>query len=623
MGVILCPQCERHVVPNSNRTCPACGEVLDPELPRTKAAMPAEENHGRVAAEEDASMAIAPAEKIDPGVRAAVEVVHQALMSSNNARYADLPDPQQWQTQPTVFQVKVPRAFTLTEWSGAESWAVVPWITASAPGRSDCQDVIAQLRDARSGSAPDLILLVTFEKLDDQQVAGLSQAAGCPVVAICSENLDLAGNRSDVASVNQVAHGFELPKGAGGDVQSRIEEFHAALVDQSDFDATLKTATPTVWVVPVLLGINLLVFLAMVVADPRSISSPTIESLLNWGALFGPLTVHGEPWRLLTSNYIHIGIMHLGFNMWCLWGAGRLAERLFGNGAFLVLYILSGLGGAVASLGWNPIIVSAGASGAVFGVFGGIAGFMLIRSGTISKTILRPLLGSTMAFICYNLFFGLINPWIDNAAHLGGLCTGFLCGMVLSRTLPAPSTGTPAGRYARVGLVALLVLGGFGWAAKRVSTADSLPQFEGEQVSAEFNTLIQEASPVMGDYDRVFAEYNRLMNSLEVKRAEASNAAEVSHALEQLADRANSNRIKILEIAVRHEEIKTLVERLALSLDHQSDGMRIMAQAVRQGNEGLIKTARQRFEAGNAAIGTFKEMRDALFKKYGLELIEP
>jgi rhomboid protease GluP len=108
---------------------------------------------------------------------------------------------------------------------------------------------------------------------------------------------------------------------------------------------------------------------------------------------------------------------------------------LAGNAGFLLLYVLSGLFGSLASVYWNPEVTSAGASGAVFGAFGGLMGFALLRGDSIPKSILSRLRASGSAFVFYNLIFGLSIPGIDMAAHIGGLVAGFACGLVLSQPL--------------------------------------------------------------------------------------------------------------------------------------------------------------------------------------------
>jgi rhomboid protease GluP len=136
---------------------------------------------------------------------------------------------------------------------------------------------------------------------------------------------------------------------------------------QAELHAKLKGLTPTFIITPCLVGLNVLVFCLMV-ASGVSIMDPELSDLLRWGANYGALSLGPEPWRVVTSMFVHIGVIHLLFNMWCLWSLGRLAERLMGNWNYLVLYLLSGVGGSLVSLWLHPQLVSAGASGAIFGV---------------------------------------------------------------------------------------------------------------------------------------------------------------------------------------------------------------------------------------------------------------
>jgi len=210
----------------------------------------------------------------------------------------------------------------------------------------------------------------------------------------------------------------------------------------------------------VLIALNVVVYIAMV-AKGVSPASPTTAQLLRWGADFGPLTLAGQPWRLLASCFIHAGLLHLLFNMWCLWSLGLFAERFLGRGTYVLAYLVAGLAGAVASVWWHPLVVGVGASGAIFG----LAGIMvtLLRSGQLSlpAEFLKQHSKSILAFIGYNLFFGFISPHIDNSAHLGGLVTGLMLGAVL------PVAGRPEGHARRVlvfGTSAVLLFGAFTYA---------------------------------------------------------------------------------------------------------------------------------------------------------------
>ena len=126
---------------------------------------------------------------------------------------------------------------------------------------------------------------------------------------------------------------------------------------------------------------------------------------------------------MLASNYVHIGIIHIFFNMWCLWNLGLLAERIFDRWSYLLVYTASGIAGSMASLWWHPGGIGAGASGAIFGLAGGLIAVLYLGKLPIAKDALKPTLKSLIMFAAYNLFFGLA-PGIDNSAHLGGLAAG-------------------------------------------------------------------------------------------------------------------------------------------------------------------------------------------------------
>lgn len=207
-----------------------------------------------------------------------------------------------------------------------------------------------------------------------------------------------------------------------------------------------------------LLIMNVLIFGMMLLqgVDPMR---PATESLLQWGANYGPRTTQSEPWRLLTSMFLHIGVLHLLFNMVALWNVGRLLEGLIGSPGFVVLYLLSGLAGSLASVLWNPQVVSAGASGAIFGLFGGLLAFLVRHREAASHGFLAALRTNTLAFLGYNLLFGMLQEGIDMAAHLGGLVGGGLCGIMLTHPLTLASGVRRCLRSLLVGGIGLGLVG--------------------------------------------------------------------------------------------------------------------------------------------------------------------
>jgi rhomboid protease GluP len=186
----------------------------------------------------------------------------------------------------------------------------------------------------------------------------------------------------------------------------------------------------------VIVGVNVLVFLGMVLSGVSPVS-PSRVQLVMWGANFAPLSLGSQPWRMLASNYVHIGIIHIFFNMWCLWNLGRLAEQIFDRWTYLLIYTASGIAGSLVSLWVHPQGVGAGASGAIFGLAGGLIAVLYLGRLPIAKEALKPTLKSLVMFAAYNLFFGLV-PGIDNAAHLGGLGAGLALGAVLAASVTQP-----------------------------------------------------------------------------------------------------------------------------------------------------------------------------------------
>jgi len=177
---------------------------------------------------------------------------------------------------------------------------------------------------------------------------------------------------------------------------------------------------------PILIDLNLLVFIVMI-ASGVGIMSPSTLSLLKWGADFGPLTLTGDWWRAVTCNFIHIGAFHLLMNMYAFMYVGLLLEDLIGSRRMFMSYLLTGLCSAVFSLYMHGETISAGASGAIFGLYGIFLAFLFFHR--IAKEQRKALLTSILIFVGYNLVYGM-KAGIDNAAHIGGLLSGFLLGII-------------------------------------------------------------------------------------------------------------------------------------------------------------------------------------------------
>jgi len=256
------------------------------------------------------------------------------------------------------------------------------------------------------------------------------------------------GARSDVCA-NCRANAIDVPTGYPG---------HPGAAQV----AVVRGKAP---VTRVLVGINIAVFVAMALSGV-SLSEPTIAQLLKWGANFGPLSLGSQPWRMLTSNYLHIGLLHILFNMWCLWDLGNLAERIFDRWTYVLTYTVCGLAGSLGSLWWHPLDVGAGASGAIFGLAGALIAALYLGRLPIPKQAVQRTLRSLLMFAGYNLFFGAVGAGIDNSAHLGGLVAGLVLGAVLAKHLTESEEVRKHWRTSVFVVAVLVLLIAFAWVKK-------------------------------------------------------------------------------------------------------------------------------------------------------------
>ena len=191
------------------------------------------------------------------------------------------------------------------------------------------------------------------------------------------------------------------------------------------------------WVTYTVIGLNVAVWVVMV-ALGVDFYEPAGEALVRFGGNLGLLTTGGEWWRLFTAMFIHAGIIHLAFNMYFAWVVGRLCEQIFGAAAYVVVYLGSGLLASLVSVAWQPAIVSVGASGALFGVFGAFLGFTVRRREALPAEFVSSVKRNAFILIGINLAIGIAVPGIDVAAHIGGLVAGLGIGYSIARLAERP-----------------------------------------------------------------------------------------------------------------------------------------------------------------------------------------
>lgn len=197
--------------------------------------------------------------------------------------------------------------------------------------------------------------------------------------------------------------------------------------DMAEVEAVMNLSSGSRTVTYVIIGINVLMFTAMLISGVH-IFEPLVADIAKWGGNFKPYTTGGEWWRLITAAFVHIGIIHIAFNMYALYSAGVYLEPMLGKLRFVIAYLCTGVIASITSIWWSDNVVSAGASGAIFGLYGLF--LALLTTKLIPAKMRSSLLSSIAVFIIYNLAYGAKSEGVDNAAHIGGLLSGFVFGYI-------------------------------------------------------------------------------------------------------------------------------------------------------------------------------------------------
>lgn len=320
----------------------------------------------------------------------------------------------------------------------------------------------------------------------------------------------------------------------------------------------------TIGLTQVIFGINVAVFLGMALAG-STVMDFSPQETIHWGANWGPLTLSGEWWRLLTCVFVHGGVIHIAFNMWCLWNLGGLGESLYGRWTYAAIYLICGVGASLASVAWHPGVPSVGASGAIFGLAGALIAAFKLGEFSVPRSALSGTLRSLAMFVVYNLIFGQVIGTTDNAAHIGGLITGLILGGLIA--LLAPQHDHDLRRVAIFVTLTVVIAGG----AVELAHYHGLPLRLGRaSILAEDN----QPGRAIAHLEKIVKQRPNFVPARFDLAQAYFNQAEYSQAGTELKH--------VLELEPRHVGARSLLGMVYLNQNHSQDAKDTFTQLITQ-----------------------------------------
>lgn len=342
----------------------------------------------------------------------------------------------------------------------------------------------------------------------------------------------------------------------------------------------LRDAQPGIPVTFGLVGVNIAIFGAMLFLGAGLWHSSS-EVQLAWGANFGPATQDGQWWRLGTAMFLHFGLIHLAMNMWALWDAGHLVERMYGSVRFVLLYCMSGLGGNLLSLILRgEHAVSGGASGAIFGIYGALLVCLWNERHYLNPREFRWLFWGGGCFFLAMIAMGQLLPMIDNAAHAGGLVIGAIAGVILMRPLHAETSISPPMRWGAAALLmAVVSISIMNIPAPRYRWSDEL------NARKEIAAFLREDVAIANNWQVLLTQQQRrnVDSTFNQLAGEIENnvASRYEDTFEQIS------QVHVDSAAPSAATLAALREYAAL----RRDASRIMVEGLRAHDQGKIKAA--------------------------------
>jgi rhomboid protease GluP len=319
------------------------------------------------------------------------------------------------------------------------------------------------------------------------------------------------------------------------------------VIEQQDYEFLQAFWTRRPIVAYSLFAFNILVFVLMLLAGGSD------QTLLEFGAKSNYHIDNGEIWRFVTPIFLHVGLLHLAFNSYALWIVGPQVEKLYGGARFFLLYLLTGIAGVAASYWYHPEDPSAGASGAIFGLFGVLLVFSIKYRKSIPAFFSQALGKGILMTVLINLAIGFYIPQIDLAAHVGG----FIAGCVLAAAVPFARPGEAESsvfKVAQAVLIAVVAVSFF-----QVATHYAGPRFslrnlvEGTGVSGrtgggDFESAIEQAEGAF-EFSESVLESGDLyrLSTVEVALGRAIDAMGAIPSASEEADKLSAELLDVLQ----------------------------------------------------------------------------
>jgi membrane associated rhomboid family serine protease len=320
----------------------------------------------------------------------------------------------------------------------------------------------------------------------------------------------------------------------------------------------------------IFIGVNVGVYGLMCLAGGIAVTAPDLAVLVGFGAKQNDLIANQHQyWRLVTSMFIHIGIIHLFLNNYALWIIGQEVERIYGSARFVVLYLVTGVLGSIGSFAFNPQATSAGASGAIFGLFGVIATFAFRYRSEIPEALSREIRRRVLPIIALNLVFGLSVQVVDNAAHIGGLLAGVVLSLIVPYKRPSEKR-TPLAWRATQTICLIVIFASFIGAARNYDgprlSISNLTGGSRSGVVAYFEGMQEGRRALSESIESFSAIIDARIGDVTAARDAVSRGLEATRSIPQLDTHADAFRDRLIQLL---SEQQKLIDQFA-SADEKS-----------------------------------------------------